>query len=239
MDVGSLAILILQDIGKRAVEDAGGTVGERCGVLAEGCSFSAGFDAVEFDGRVFDERVKDSGGVGAAADAGDDGVGEAAELIHRLAAGFGSDDGLEITDDHGKRMRPRNSAKDVVGGFNGAHPVAHGFVQRIFQRLQSGFNGDDFRAHKPHAEDVERLPADILGAHVDIAGETEDGGGGGGSDAVLSGTCFRDDALLAHAQSEKGLADGVVDFVSAGMSEVFALEEDFAPPASCVRRSAK
>ena len=36
----------------------------------------------------------------------------------------------------------------------------------------------------------------------------------------------RDDSLLAHAERQQGLADGVVDFVSAGVVEVFAFEVD-------------
>ncbi len=35
-----------------------------------------------------------------------------------------------------------------------------------------------------------------------------------------------DDALLAHALGEQGLADGVVDLVRAGVIEVFALQVD-------------
>src|SRR5262249_27404570 len=52
------------------------------------------------------------------------------------------------------------------------------------------------------------------------------GAGGGGGDAMLASTRLGDHALLAHSQREKGLADRVVDFVSAGVVEVFALEPD-------------
>ena len=50
---------------------------------------------------------------------------------------------------------------------------------------------------------------------------------GGGGHAVLAGAGFRDDALLAHALGEQPLAEGVVDFVRAGVEQVFALEVDF------------
>ena len=49
-------------------------------------------------------------------------------------------------------------------------------------------------------------------------------GDGGGGDAVLSCASFGDDARLAHFYREQALADGVVDFVRAGVQQIFALE---------------
>ena len=43
---------------------------------------------------------------------------------------------------------------------------------------------------------------------------------------VLTGTSFGNDARLAHALGEHGLADHIVDLVGAGMVEVFALQID-------------
>jgi hypothetical protein len=86
--------------------------------------------------------------------------------------------------------------------------------------------GIDVRPEHLHADDVEVLPADILGAHVDVALEPEVRGSGGARDAVLPGAGLGDDALLAHALGEQGLAEGVVDLVGAGVGEVLALEPD-------------
>ena len=44
---------------------------------------------------------------------------------------------------------------------------------------------------------------------------------------MLAGTGFCNDALLAHAFCEQSLAEGVVDFVRAGVEKVFALEINF------------
>jgi hypothetical protein len=44
---------------------------------------------------------------------------------------------------------------------------------------------------------------------------------------VLAGAGFRDHAVLAHALDEQSLAEAVVDFVRAGVEQVFALEIDF------------
>ena len=49
-------------------------------------------------------------------------------------------------------------------------------------------------------------------------------GDSGGGDAVLACAGFRDDARLAHFYGEQALADGVIDFVRAGVEQIFALE---------------
>ena len=133
---------------------------------------------------------------------------------------------LEVADDAREGVRTDDGADDVVGGFDARHPVAHGFVDGVAERARAAGDGSDFGAQQFHAEDVEGLAADVFFAHVDDAVEAEVGAGGGGGDAVLAGAGFGDDALLAHAQGEQGLAEGVVDFVGAGVVEVFALEPD-------------
>lgn len=48
-----------------------------------------------------------------------------------------------------------------------------------------------------------------------------------GGHTVLAGSRFGDDPLLAHAERQQGLAKRVVDLVSAGVVQVFALQPDF------------
>ena len=52
MDVGGLAVVVLEDVGEAAVQDAGLALGEGGGVLAEGAAAAAGFDADELHGAV-------------------------------------------------------------------------------------------------------------------------------------------------------------------------------------------
>ena len=143
-----------------------------------------------------------------------------------LLAGFAADDGLKIADHRRIRMRAENGAEKIVRGADVGDPVAHGFVDGVFQGAAAGIDADDLRAEHAHARNVERLARHVFRAHVDDAFEAEMRGDGGGGDAVLACAGFRDDARLAHFYGEQALADGVIDFVRAGVEQVFALEVD-------------
>ena len=106
-----------------------------------------------------------------------------------------------------------------MGGADVGDPVAHGFVDGVLQSAAAGTYADDFRAEHAHAGNVERLAGHVFGAHIDDAFEAEMRGDGGGGDAVLAGSGFRDDARLFHLYREQALADGVVDFVRAGVEQ--------------------
>ena len=107
-----------------------------------------------------------------------------------------------------------------------AGPVADGFVDGVLEGLVAGGDGDDLGAEHTHALDVGPLTADVEGAHVDAAGQAHQGAHGGRGYAVLPGAGFGDDAALAEVARQQHLADGVVDFVCAGVVQVFTLQVD-------------
>ena len=110
---------------------------------------------------------------------------------------------------------------------NGGDPVAHGFVDGFFECGLASGDGDDFCAHEPHASYVERLAFHVDCAHVNGAVHAEACADRGGGDAVLTCSCLSNDALFAEPLCEEDLPDGVVDFMSSGVEEVFAFEVDF------------
>ena len=176
---------------------------------------------------IFEERIKKADGVRAAADAGDQQIGQALFLLQNLPARFVADDALEIAHHHRIRMRAVSGAENVMRGADVGDPIAHRFVDGFLQGFLAGLHRHDFRAEHFHAEDIQRLPFAIDRAHVDDAFQPEHRADGGGGDAVLARAGFGDDARLAHALGEQDLADGVVDFVRAGVEQVFALEINF------------
>ena len=101
-----LAVLVLQQQRVRAVQHAGPAVGERRGVLAEPVPVPpASMPTISTD-SIADERMEHADGVRAAADAGDDGIGQAARLRSSICARASlADHGLQLA--HQVRIRMR------------------------------------------------------------------------------------------------------------------------------------
>ena len=76
-----VAVGILEDVAARALEHACAAAGKARRVLPGGDAAATGLDADQLDPRLFDEGVEDAHRVAAAADTGDDGVGQPSELF--------------------------------------------------------------------------------------------------------------------------------------------------------------
>src|SRR5450631_300089 len=224
---------VLQDVRISSLQNARRTAAETSRVLAQSFAESAGFHSDEFDFFVFEEVVENADGIRSSADAGDDGVGKFAFGFADLDACFASDDAMEVAH-HGRiRMRAEHAAEQIVCRAHVGDPVAHGFVDGVFEGARTGIDAANFRAEQAHSEDVELLAAHVLGAHINHALEAEQGADRGGGDAVLTGAGFRDHAVLAHAFDEQALAEAVVDFVRARVEQVFAFEINFRAAKFC------
>ena len=189
----------------------------RC-VTTAGNAFAGGFHTHHVHAVVVDEGKEQSHRIGAAADTGHQEVRQTIFQFLALRFGFVADDPLEIAHQHGIGMRAGDAADDVVGVVDVGYPIAHGFVHGVLEGAGTGMHRRYLGAQELHAVDVDALAFDVLGAHVDAAGQTQAGGYGGGGDAVLAGAGFRDHSGLAHALCQHRLADGVVDLVGAGMA---------------------
>ncbi len=209
MSGGDLAVLVLQHVGVSALEDAGARTGETlvggqaCGVFAKTLAAAARLDAHHFYVRVLEKFVEEADRVGAATDAGVKMGGQALFGGENLRASFAADDGLKIADHRRVGMRAENGAEEVMGIADVGDPVAHGFVDCIFEGFAAGFDADDFGTEHTHARDVEGLACHVFGAHVNGALQAEMRGDGSGGDTVLACTGFRDDARLAHFDGEQ------------------------------------
>ena len=204
--LGDLALLVLQDVRPRAVQDAGLARGQGGRVLAGLDAVPGGLAADEADVRVRDEGVEEADGVGAAADAGDGRVGQPSGALQDLPAGLDADDPVEVADHGREGVRPGDRAEQVVRAVDVGDPVAERLVDGVLQRAAAGLHGDDLGAEHAHPGHVEGLALGVDLAHVDGALEAEQRAGGGGGDAVLAGAGLGDDAGLAHALGEQRLA---------------------------------
>lgn len=222
-----LAVVVGEEPGFGTLEDAEFSALEAGGVAFGDDSVASGFDTDEADVFIVHEGMEEAHGIGSAAYAGDEEVGEAAFFLKNLLAGFEADDAVEVADHHGEGVGSEGGAEDVMGVIDGGDPVAHRFVDGFFEGGLSGGDWDNFRSHQAHAGDVESLAFHVDGTHVDGAVHAEAGADGGSGDAVLAGSGFGNDAFFSEAFGEKNLADGVVDLVGSGVEEVFALEVNF------------
>ncbi len=182
--------------------------------------------AHQLGGRV-GEAGEDAGRVGAAAHAGHHHVGVGP--VHQrpaLLAGLVAQHAVQLADHPRVRVRAHDRAEAVVRGLHGGHPVAHGLVDGVLEGAAARQRRPHLGAQELHAEDVELLALHVDLAHVHHALEAHEGGGGGGGHAVLAGAGLGEQAGLAHALGEQGLAQHVVDLVRAGVVEVLALEQD-------------
>ena len=103
------------------------------------------------------------------------------------------------------------------------NPITHRLVDRFLERSLTGGDTYHLSSKKAHAGDIQCLALHINCSHVNAALKTKACCRRGCGDAVLASPCLGDNPLLAHAPSEQDLAEGVIDLVSAGMKQVFAL----------------
>mgnify|MGYP003296179642 CR=1 FL=1 len=170
--------------------------------------------------------MEDADRVAAAADAGGDGLGQPSVFGQHLRARLTADDGIEIADHAGIRIRTCDGADDVEGVAHVGHPVAHRLVERVLERLRARFDGHYVSAEQLHAKYILRLALDVFRSHVHNAVQTKQRTDSRRRHPMLSGSGFSDDARLLHPLGQKPLSDRVIDFMGPGMTEVFALQID-------------
>ena len=119
-----------------------------------------------------------------------------------------------------------------MGSFHIRNPIPNGLVDGVFQGAGAGFHRKDFGGQQAHPKDIGGLAADVGGAHIDQALQAQHSADGGGGDPVLAGAGFGDNARLAHIFSQQGLAQGIVDFMGAGMGQILPFQVDFRPAAA-------
>src|SRR5258708_2455074 len=199
-----LAVLVLQNVSVSSLKYAGARSGktlmrgEAGGMFAKFAAAAARFDTNHFHIRIAQKIVKEPDGIRATANARKKMCGQTLFSGKDLLACFSADDRLKITHHRGVRMRTENRAKKIVRASHIGDPIAHRFVDGIFERAAAGPDADNLRAKHAHARHVERLPRHVFRAHVDDAFETKLRRDCSGSDSVLACARFRDDARLAH-----------------------------------------
>ena len=232
----NLPVLVLDNVGASSMNDAQFAEGDGGGRHARFHSFTAGFGENYLRAFVVDIVVNGSGGIASAAYAGYEIVRTIAPfLFHELLLNLLADNRLQACHHIGIGMRAYGGADDVIGVGRVAAPVAYGLVGGVFQGHVAAGYGDYGCSQHLHFLYVDVLTLHIGLAHIYDALHIHQCADGGGGDAVLSRSCLGDDAVLAHAARQQNLADGVVDFVRAGVVQVFPFQIN---PATVLLRQA-
>src|SRR6185437_10213353 len=111
---------------------------------------------------VGNEFVECADGIRTTANTGQHGIGQAAFGFENLPTRFDADDSLEIANHGGVGMSTKHAAEEIVGCANIDDPIAHGFVDRVFQRSGAGIDAAHFGTEQAHAVDVQFLPTHVL-----------------------------------------------------------------------------
>ena len=193
-------------------------------MLAPVQPLAGGLDADQPHLVIGDEVAEQADGVAPAADARDHRVGQAAFDVQDLLPRLAADHALELAHHQREGVGARRGAKQVMRVLKACRPVAQRLVDRVLQRPVARRHRHDRRAHQPHAVDVQRLPLDVVSAHVDFGLQPEQGADHRGRHAMLARARFRDQALLAHPLGEQALRQHLVGLVRAAVQQVLALE---------------
>ena len=220
------ACLILEDHSAETVNVAVFAKGDGSGVVSEFGGGAHRLDAIKGDVLFVDEARKEAHGVGAAADAGRDDIGQAAGHFGELFARFDAHDVLEIAHHHREGVRADNRADGEESRVGLRHIGVKGAVDGFLEGAPTKANRYHFGTEQFHAGDVGGFLGDVDLAHVDFTLHAEIGRRSGERHAMLTGAGFGHQLGFAHVLGEERFGHTVVEFMSAGMVQVFALGVD-------------
>lgn len=111
-----LTIAILQHVRAHTVQHTWRSLAQRCTVTIRVYAVAACLDADQAHALVLDEGVEEADGVGAAADARNDGIGKLALLLLKLLLDLLADDALEVANHGGEGVRADGTADQAGRG---------------------------------------------------------------------------------------------------------------------------
>ena len=119
-------------------------------------------------------------------------------------------------------MGTHYGTNQVIRVFGMFYPVADRFIGGILERAIAAGGRDHRCAQHFHAGHIGSLTGNVGFAHIHNALQPHQGANGRSGYSVLASTSLRDDAVLAHFLRQKDLADGIVDFVRPGMTQILS-----------------
>src|SRR4051812_11444135 len=132
-----LTVFVLQHEAFGPMQHPDPAARERSRMITASKAASRGFNTDHAYGAILHERMKEPHRVGSAADARQQNLRQTSFNLQNLFARFPADHGLEISDHRGIGMRADDRSDDVMRRPDVRHPVAHRFVDRVFERFRA------------------------------------------------------------------------------------------------------
>src|SRR6202140_2107598 len=105
-------------------------IDQRGRIVSKSRATAAGLDTDDCDTAIAEKSVKQADRIGAAADAGDDRIGQRTAVLEQLATGLASDDRLQLANDVGVGMTADRRTQQVIGTGRIGDPVTQRLVDR-------------------------------------------------------------------------------------------------------------
>ena len=180
------------------MKNAGCSTGQRRRMQPGRDALASSFYAVDADRLIIKERVKQTHGIRATTNAGNNGVRQPALSLHQLLFCLFPDHRLEVTYHLRIGVRAGNGANNVKMCLGIRHPEAKRFVHRVLKRSRTRCYGMNLRAEQAHAVNIRLLSPNIFFTHENFAFHIEQGAGGCCCNTMLTGTRFSNDLGFSH-----------------------------------------
>src|SRR5581483_796598 len=185
---------------------------------------TSGFHTAQHDILIDQEWIERPHRVASPTNAGDHCVRQFALQLPHLLLYLVAYYTLEIPHHHREWLWADHRAYEIISGVDVCNPIAYCLVDGVLERLAARLDWMDLGAKQLHSKNVELLPLDVLGSHVDFSIMPENRAVKCRSDSMLAGACLCDYPLLAHLFCQEGLAESVVGFVGTTVQKVLPFQ---------------
>src|SRR5215472_7895922 len=164
-----LAVLILQEIGERAMQYPRASGHQSRGMFTARDPAASGLYPNQPDRLIRGERREQTYRIAASSHTGHCEIRQTSKRFETLRTGFTPYYRLKISHHSWIGVRAYRRSNQVVGTFYIGHPVSNRLIDGVFQSPATGSNRVDLCTEQLHAKDVMRLAADIFFPHIDDA----------------------------------------------------------------------
>mmetsp|Transcript_4518 Transcript_4518/g.7413 ORF Transcript_4518/g.7413 Transcript_4518/m.7413 type:complete len:241 (-) Transcript_4518:487-1209(-) len=185
---------------------------------------SSRLNSVQFNSLILHEWIECSNGIGSTSHTGNNNVRKLSSLLEHLCLHLSSHNRLEVSDNCWEGVGSYSRSNKIVSITDVGYPISHCFVNRILQCGLSLLHGHNLGSQSIHTEYIQLLTLTIDGTHVYGTVQSKLGANRRGGYTMLPSTSLGDNTGLTNLLRQKGLTNGIVDFVCSSVSQILPLQ---------------